>query len=150
MRNAIAAVVLSGVFAVGCSDKSTPGTPTNSTLNLTGTWVGNVTVLGTTTRMTWTLAQTNANVTGPVLLALPTGTVLLNGFLTGTLSGSALTYTISVGPGGIPAQPTCSGQIGGVMTATTGSTSTMTGTSTVTSSNCTPPFPGGTITLTRQ
>jgi hypothetical protein len=101
--------------------------------------------------MTWTLTQADAtNVTGPVTVGLTSGTVLMNGFLTGTLSGSSLTYTISVGPGGIPTQPTCVGQVGGTMAATIGVTSTLAGTSAVTGSNCTPPFPGGTITLTRS
>jgi hypothetical protein len=100
--------------------------------------------------MTWTLTQTNGAVTGPVLVALPTGTVLLNGFLTGTLAGSTLTYTIAVGPGAIPAQPQCVGQLGGTMTATTGASPALTGTYTLRSSTCTTPFTGGDLTLTRQ
>ena len=150
MRRGIAAVLVCGLFAAGCdSEKSTPGAPTTA-INLTGTWVGDVTVLNTSTRMTWTLTQSDKSVTGPVLLGLPTGQVLLNGFLTGTLSGSTLTYTISVGPGGIPLNPTCVGQIGGTMNATIAVTSTLSGTSSIVGSNCTPPFPGGTLTLTRQ
>jgi hypothetical protein len=110
-----------------------------------------LTVLQTPARMTWTLTQSDATtVTGPITLGLSSGTVLLNGFLTGALAGSQLTYTIAVGPGGIPTQPTCLGQIGGTMTATIGVTSTLSGTSSIVGSNCSPPFPGGTITLTRQ
>src|ERR1044072_7179192 len=109
MRRALAVAVLFGLAAAGCSEKSsTPSTPSQPT-TLTGTWTGDVTVLGTNTRMVWTLTQSGTAVTGPVLLGLPSGTVLLNGFLTGTLSGSTLTYTISVGPGGVPTQPTCVG-----------------------------------------
>lgn len=100
--------------------------------------------------MTWTLSQTNAAVTGPALLSLTSGIVLMNGFLTGTMSGTTLTYTISVGPGGIPLQPTCTGQLGGTMAVSFGTVSTMTGTPTVTSSTCPVPIPVGAITLTRQ
>jgi hypothetical protein len=150
VRSAAIVAVLLGLAASGCTSSSTPNTPTQG-INLTGTWTGNLTVQGAPVRMTWTLTQADAtNVTGPVTVGLTSGTVLMNGFLTGTLSGSSLTYTISVGPGGIPTQPTCVGQVGGTMAATIGVTSTLAGTSAVTGSNCTPPFPGGTITLTRS
>ena len=104
-----------------------------------------------TAQMTWTLTQTGAAVTGPVLVKLPNGIVLLNGFLTGTLTGPMLTYTISVGPGGIPTQPACVGQLGGTMTATAaGTTSMLTGNYAVSSATCTPPFgSSGNISLTR-
>jgi hypothetical protein len=147
-RSAAAAVLL-GTVVLGCSTKSSPSSP--GQVNVTGTWTGDLTVLQMPVRMTWTLTQTDAtSVNGPALLGVSSGTVLLNGFLVGTLSGSTLTYTISVGPGGIPTQPTCAGQIGGTMNVTISGTATMTGTSAVTGSNCTPPFPGGTLTLTRQ
>jgi hypothetical protein len=149
MGRALAVALFAVLLAAGCSEKSAaPTTPTQPS-TLTGTWIGDVVVAGTATRMTWTLTQSGTAVTGPVLLGLPSGTVLLNGFLTGTLSGSTLTYVISVGPGGIPTQPTCAGQVGGTMNATFSATSTLSGTSAVTGSNCTPPFPGGTLTLTR-
>lgn len=148
MRRALTIAAL--LFAAACSEKSTPSTPSPA-VNLNGTWSGDLTVLGMQARMIWTLTQNDAtNVTGPITLGLPSGTVLLNGFLTGTLAGSQLAYTIAVGPGGIPTQPTCAGQIGGTMTATIGGTSSLTGTSSIIGSTCAPPFPGGTITLTRQ
>src|SRR5262249_18923647 len=132
----------------GCTESpTTPAAPT--VIQLGGAWIGSVTVLDTTARMTWTLSQTGTSVQGPVILQLSNGTVLLNGFLTGTVNGSALTYVISVGPGGIPTNPNCVGQIGGTMTATISATATMTGTSSVTSSTCTPPFAGGNLTMTR-
>ena len=150
MRRRLMLAILLGLAVTGCTSSSTLSTPSQSS-NLSGTWIGNLTVQGTAVRMTWTLTQADAtNVNGPVTLALASGTVLMNGFLTGTLSGSNLTYTISVGPGGIPTQPTCVGQVAGTMAATIGAVSTLAGTSAVTGSNCTPPFPGGTITLTRQ
>jgi hypothetical protein len=119
-------------------------------LNLSGTWSGDLTVEGATARMTWTLSQSNAGVTGPVLVALPSGTVLLNGSLSGTLANSALTYTIAVGPGGIPTQPACVGQLGGTMNVTVGVVSTLAGSYTVRSSTCTTAFAGGTLSLNKQ
>lgn len=131
---------------------TTPGTPTPPSQGNTvsGVWAANVNAANTSGRMTWTLSQTNSAVTGPVLLSLSSGIVLMNGFLTGTLNGTTLTYTISVGPGGIPLQPTCTGQFGGTMTVNFGTVSTMTGTPAVTSSTCPVPIPVGSITLTKQ
>lgn len=150
MHRAIPGLLLIVVFAVACAEQS-PSTPTPQTVNVSGTWSGDVTFQGVSARMVWTLSQTNAtDVSGPVLMALPTGTVLLNGFLTGTLAGLALTYTISVGPGGLPSSPSCVGQLGGTMTATLGTTSTLAGDFAIRSSTCTPPFTGGSLTLTRQ
>jgi len=149
MRKLMAAALLLGCLGSACGE-SPPAAPTPTPITLTGTWIGSVTVLGTTAQMRWTLTQNGASVTGPATLGLSTGTVLLNGFLTGTLTGTTLTYTISIGPGGVPAQPACTGQIGGTMTAAIGATSTLAGSANVTSSMCTAPFPGGNITLTRQ
>ena len=150
-RPIIVAVLLAA--AVSCSDKSpstTMPSPTPTITNVAGTWTGSITASGQTARMTWTLSQSNTSVTGPVLITLPTGTVLLNGFLNGTITGNSLAYTVSVGPGGIPSQPTCVGQMSGTMTATIGTTSTMTGPMTVSSSTCVVPITNATMTLTRS
>jgi hypothetical protein len=103
-----------------------------------------------TARMTWTLSQSNGAVTGPVLVAPPSGIVLLNGSLSGTLASAALPYTIAVAPGGIPTQPACVGQLGGTMNATVGVVSTLAGSYAVVSSTCTTPFTGGALTLDKQ
>jgi hypothetical protein len=116
---------------------------------LTGTWSGDLSLQGVTTRMMWTLTQTDASVAGPVLVLLPTGTVLLNGMLAGTVSGSTLTYTIDIGAGAIPAQPTCTGQLGGTAMSSFGTTSTLAGTYGIVSSTCSTPFSSGSFTLTR-
>jgi hypothetical protein len=134
--------------AAGCTNSSV-GMPGPATIDLTGTWAGSVVVLDTTAKMTWTLTEASSAVTGPALLVLPTGTVLLNGVVTGTMSGATLTYVIAVGPGGIPTQPACTGQLGGTMTATIGATSTLAGSVAVTASTCTPPYPGGNLTLSK-
>jgi hypothetical protein len=86
MRKLFASILLFGVLS-GCTVQKTTPTPPSSLTTLTGTWSGDLALLGVNGRMTWTLTQTDASVTGPVLVLLPTGTVLLNGALVGTLSG---------------------------------------------------------------
>jgi hypothetical protein len=152
VRRLTAVVITAALLSAACSS-STSRTPTPSpspTVDLTGTWRGNFPLQGLSSEMVWTLTQTGSAVSGAVLVRLPNGVVLLNGFLTGTLTGSTLPYLISVGPGGIPSQPACVGQLGGTMTAAIGPTSTLTGSYTVTSATCTPPFgTTGNLSLTR-
>ena len=139
--------------AVACNDNSsstTTPTPTPTGINVAGTWTGSIAVASQTGRMTWTLSQANTAVTGPVLITLASGTVLLNGSLNGTLTGNSLAFTISVGPGGVPTQPTCVGQMTGTMIATIGTTSTLAGPMTVSSSTCVVPITNATMTLTRS
>jgi hypothetical protein len=141
-----------GLLSVAACTSSGTGPPSApQPLNLTGTWSGNIVLQGTATRMTWMLTQTNASVTGPVLVLLPNGTVLLNGTLSGTLSGSTLTYTIAVSPGGIPAVPACSGQLAGSAVWASGANPTLTGSYAVTTATCSSAqIPSGNFTLTRQ
>ena len=151
MRRLTAVFVTAALLSAGCTSSSgtTPPSPSPS-IDLTGTWRGNFALPGISSEMQWTLTQTGTAVSGPVLVRLPNGIVLLNGFLTGTLTGSTLPYIISVGPGGIPSQPACVGQLGGTMTATMGVTSRLAGAYTVTSATCTPPFGNtGDLSLTK-
>jgi hypothetical protein len=97
--------------------------------------------------MTWALTQSSSNVSGPVTIALPTGIVLFNGVFNGTLTNSSLPYTITVSPGGLPLQPTCSGQLQGTMTVTQ---TTMTGPMNLTSSTCASPITSQNLTMTKQ
>lgn len=150
MRLKLMAALLCVAALAGCSDKSTPTNASPTQLDVTGRWAGDLTFMDTSGRMTWTLTQNAGAVTGPVLLGLPSGTVLLNGFLTGTLTGTSLAYTISVGPGGIPNQPSCAGQLAGTMTVAVGATSTMTGPIGVSSSSCPIQFSSNNFTLTKQ
>lgn len=138
------------LFLSACGSTSST-TPTPATATLTGTWKGNLDLQGTASQMTWTLAQNGTAVTGPVLVVLPTGTVLLNGALNGALNGSAFSFTITIAPGAIPSQPTCTGRLDGTATANlTVATPTLTGTYTLGVSSCATPFSSGTFTLTRQ
>jgi hypothetical protein len=99
--------------------------------------------------MVWTVVQTGSAVTGSMLVSLPSGTVLLNGAVAGTVSGTSLTYTIAVAPGGIPLQPACSGQLSGTATGTTAAPFTLTGNYNLVSSTCTSPITTGTFVLTK-
>ena len=140
------------VLVLGCMTACTIETTTTQPTaapTLTGNWSGDLPIQGAAARMTWTLTQTDSAVTGPVLVLLPTGTVLLNGALVGTLSGSTLTYVINIGPGAIPSQPSCTGQLGGTATTSLGTTSTIAGSYAVTASTCPTPFSGGAFTLTK-
>jgi hypothetical protein len=147
MRKLFLGVLMVGWMA-GCTFQTTTTQPTPAP-TLTGTWSGDLPIQGVATRMTWTLTQTDSSVSGPVLVLLPTGTVLLNGALSGTLSGSTLTYVINIGPGAIPSQPACTGQLGGTATTTLSTTSTIAGSYAVVTSTCATPFSSGAFTLTR-
>jgi len=147
-----AAMVSSAILTGACSfeSKSTPLAPAQNQIDLTGRWGTDITVQGISGRMTWTLTQTaTSSVTGPVLVGLPSGTVLFNGFLTGTLAGTTFPYTITVSAGGVPNQPSCTGQLGGTMTVTTGAVSRMVGPMSVIGSNCTIQLPSTSLTLTK-
>jgi hypothetical protein len=146
----LAACVTASILAGACSfeSKSTPLAPAQNQIDLTGRWATDLTVQGISGRMTWTLTQNTAtsNVTGPVLIGLPSGTVLFNGFLTGSVAGTTFPYTITVSPGGVPNQPSCTGQLGGTMTVTV---SRMVGPMSVIGSNCTIQLPNTSLTLTK-
>jgi hypothetical protein len=141
--------LLLAAVAAGCSSEksNSPGAP--SAFVVTGVWTADVAFQGITGRMTWTLQQQDTAVSGPVLLALPTGTVLMNGVLQGTRSGSLLTYSIAVGPGNIPNQPSCTGTLSGTMTINPAGTPTMTGPLGVAASSCTIQFQTTNLTFTR-
>ena len=150
MSTRLLATLLCIVAAWGCNDSS-PNNPAAATqATLTGRWTGDLIVQGVTGRMTWTLSQTGTSVSGPITIGLPNGVVLLNGMLSGTLTGTSLDYTIAVAASGVPDQPACTGQLGGTMTVTTGTVSTMTGPIAVRSTNCSIQFPTNNFTLTKQ
>src|SRR5688572_17631166 len=118
MRRIVCVLALGLLFSsVACKSGSSPppGSPSSSGVSVAGTWNGDLAALGTVGRTTWVLTQTNTAVAGTALVLLPTGTVLLNGTVAGTVTGSTLTYAISVGPGGLPSQPACVAQLGGTM-----------------------------------
>ena len=90
-----------------------------------------------------------AGMLGSVIVALPNGTVIMNGTVSAIVAAPALNYTILVGAGGLPSQPTCTGQLTGTVTAASGPPATLSGSYSVASSTCTTPFSTGTFTLTK-
>ncbi len=150
MSTRLLATLLCIVATWGCNDSSPNNPEAVTQATLTGRWTGDLIVQGVTGRTTWTLSQTGTSVTGPVTIGLPNGVVLLNGTLSGTLTGTSLDYTIAVAASGVPDQPACTGQLGGTMTVTTGTVSTMTGPIAVRSTNCSIQFPTNNFTLTKQ
>jgi hypothetical protein len=142
-------VLVALLFLPACNI-DTPSTPTPTPqLDVSGRWGGDMSFMGVTGRMTWTLTQSGTAVTGPVLVSLPTGTVILNGSLTGTLTGSSLAYTIAIPQNGIPSLPSCTGQMAGTMTVATVATS-MAGSLGVTNSTCNIQFSNSNVTLLKQ
>lgn len=132
----------------GCGNNST--SPSTTPIDLSGTWTGPLTIQGLPAQMSWTVAQSGeSSENGSIVIAMTDGTVLLNGMLTGTLSGSSLTFSIIVGAGAIPLLPSCTGEIDGTATATTAASSTLNGTLTVTTSTCPSPVSNGPFTLTK-
>jgi hypothetical protein len=138
---------------VACGEKSstatTPIAPTPTAFTVTGVWAADVSFQGVAARLTLTLEQKDTAVSGPARLTLPTGIVLLNGVLQGTITGSLLTYSIAVAPGSIPNQPACTGTLAGTMTVNNAATPTMAGPLGVGTSTCTIPFQTTNVTFTR-
>lgn len=147
MRLLQCALVVAALISAACGDEM-PTEPTDPATSLTGNWRGNITVTNVSAVMTWTLTQTGASVTGPVIIALPTGVVLMNGTVAGTLSGTNLGFTVTVPPGGIVSQPGCSGQLAGANSLI--SSTTMAGAYSVVNSTCATGLTAGTFTLIRQ
>jgi len=144
-----ASVALAGAAACTSSGSSSTTPTAPSGPNLNGTWTTSVTAANVSGRMTWTLTQSGTTVTGPVTVAVSSGIVLLNGSLSGTVTNNSLAYTITVPAGGLPLQPTCSGQLQGTMTIASPATS-MSGPMNLTQSSCTSPIATQTITMTKQ
>jgi hypothetical protein len=150
MLRILTTLVLATFLVAGCSSSS-PSAPAPLPPSLTGTWSGELVLQGTATKMVWTLTQNGASAFGPVLVLLPSGIVLMNGTFAGSLSANTVSYTITVLPSGIPAKPTCTGQLAGSVTLmTAGTVSTLGGSYTLVSGTCPTPFSSGNFTLTKQ
>lgn len=124
--------------AVACQDGPTEPTPigTPQPLALAGTWRGPIGVVGqssSSATATWTVSQTGVNVTGPISLSNLSTNITFSGTLAGTLSGTRLTVTYTIPRGNFSAFPNCSMAGTGSMEA---STTIMSGTLTVTYTNC--------------
>ena len=118
--------------------------PPSEPLNLTGTWSGTASDSSGPGRMTWHLTQNGSAVSGTVNATTPGGTVAFNGTISGIVTSSTLTFTITIPAGGIPVLPQCTASISGATTNIIGTS--MSGTYSGTNS-CTSPFTGGIFTL---
>jgi hypothetical protein len=147
LGTAVCAVFLLAVAGCSSNNSTAPTAPTG--VSVAGTWATSLTFSDVTGQMKWVLTQSGTTVTGPVTVAVSSGIVLLNGSFSGTVTNNSLAYTINVPAGGLPLQPTCSGQLQGTMTIASPPT-TMAGPMNLTQSSCTSPIGSQTITMTKQ
>jgi hypothetical protein len=139
-------LMLAATAGASCGPATTtPSTP--QAMNVSGAWSGDLTTVGAPARMTWTLTQTGTSASGPVLVVLSSGTVLLNGSLTGTVNNLSFTYTIAIAAGGIPTQPLCTGQLAGSASGASTKPATLTGVLNLTSSTCPVPIASTPISM---
>jgi hypothetical protein len=116
-------ISLSGVFSGSGSDSSGPG------------------------QMTWTISQSRTTVSGPFVAKTKFGSVTFTGTASGSLSGTTLTFTVTVPTGGVTGLPTCTIAMNGTATGVT--SARISGTYSGTNS-CTGTFTGGQFTLDKQ
>lgn len=95
-----------------------PSPPPPPPLNLTGAYSATGDDFLGIGRMRWVLSQSGSDVDGIVTAVSQQGTTGARGTLDGTLSGSTLSFTIVMPPGGLAALPSCSATIEGVAEAT--------------------------------
>ena len=119
-----------------------------ATLNLTGTWSGRMSdSSGGPDQATMTVTQTGASISGTVTGMTLSGSVLFNGTVTGTLSGTTLTMSASVPRGGVVGEPNCTitvngSAVGVTATAMSGSYSGI--------HSCNGAFTNGQLSLTKR
>ena len=150
MRGCLVAIAL-GVALSGCGGSNpspNPSAPTPvSGVTLSGTYAGSASDSTGAGTMTWTASQSGSAVTGPVTAKTSLGIVVFTGSLTGTLTGSSLTFSITVPADGMSGFPGCSATIDG--TASGVSNTAIAGTYTGTNS-CGGSFNSGHFSLTKQ
>jgi hypothetical protein len=88
---------------------------------------------GSALRMTWTVAQSGAGVSGPATLVKPSSNVPAAGTMIGTLTGGQLTLAYTVPAGAVPVYLSCTIAGNGSATA---SSQTISGTLQTTFTNC--------------
>src|SRR5262245_20834254 len=114
--------------------------------DLTGTWMGPASDDTGPTTMTWTLSQSGSSFSGSFLgVEPPPRRTQYRGTISGTLSGSSLTWTVDIPKGSIVGLPNCAVTINGSAAA---SAKEIVGT--YTGDACTGPFVDGLISLAKQ
>ena len=125
------------IATLGCDDdgSNSPTIGTPATVNLAGTWTGQLGAQGTGTalRATWTATQTGNSITGTIALTKPNANLDFTGTLSGTLSANRLTLTYSVPRGNVPDLADCT--MSGSGTADSTNTA-IAGTLNITYTNC--------------
>jgi hypothetical protein len=150
MRGYLVAIVL-GVALSGCGGSKpspSPSAPSPiSGVTLSGTYAGSASDSTGAGTMSWTASQSGSAVSGSVTARTSVGIVAFTGNLTGALTGSSLTFSITIPADGISGFPGCSATIDG--TATGVSNTAIAGTYTGTNS-CGGSFSAGHFNLTKQ
>ena len=145
--------LLLGLLALSSASCGGSTGPSGPALNLAGTWSGLLgeSRSGTALRMTWVASQNGNNVTGQATLVKPAPNIPATGPLSGTLTGSQLSLTYTVGAGAVPGFPSCSISGNGSATATS---STISGSLAVSFASCAgsglEPTGSNQISLTKQ
>ncbi len=129
----LAALLLGGVIGVACSGTSSnsmplsPMLPSNFT-TMTGTWTGTSTDSTGQDSLSWTVAQSGANLTGTTSVSDSAIGMMGSGTMNGTVNGQALTFHMAVPSGGFSgAMASCSMGVDGQATMSADGR-TMTGT----------------------
>ena len=147
---AVAAVLSVSCGGGGSSSSSTSPTPTppsSSVTNVSGAWRGTATDSSGPGQMTWQLTQADTAVSGTAVMADTATGRAGRGSITGTLSGSAIHFTISVPAGGFDSPfGTCTASVTG-----DGQTSSSSITGTYSGSNsCSGTIASGQFALSKQ
>ena len=117
--------------------------------DLTGTWSGPASDDSGPATMTWTLTQSGGSITGKFFaVEPPPSSAQYRGTISGSLSGTSLTYTINVPKGSIVGLPNCFVTINGsAVVSANAIVGTYTGD---TGAACIGPFANGLISLAKQ
>jgi hypothetical protein len=117
--------------------------------DLTGTWAGPASDDSGPTTMTWTLTQSGGSITGSFLGVEPAPhRTQYRGTISGSFSGTSLTYTIDVPKGSIVGLPNCFVTMNGsAVVSANAIVGTYTGD---TGAACIGPFANGLISLAKQ
>lgn len=150
LRALAASALVSGMACGGSHGSPTPtqpASPGSSPVNLTGTWSGSASDSSGPGQMTWQLTQTDSSLSGTVTI-IDTGTKLSGrGFVSGTISGSMMPFSISIPGGGFDSPyESCTASVAGDGQV---SGSSITGTYSG-SHSCTGAITSGQLTLNKQ
>ena len=151
MKSKLFALVLVTLAALACNDGPTSPVTIGSgsgPLDVAGTWTGTANDSAGPMTMTWRLTQSDRNLTGTFNATTTVGAPIYTaGAITGTVSATAVSFTITVPAGGIFDAPDCSATFTG--TADDVQPDSMAGTYAGTDS-CGGTFVGGRFTLLKQ